>query len=470
MSSHVAPGASPVPPPAPPPAPRDLPDSTAKRRLRRVSKVLLDVVFRSVEVPRVQPVPDGPTLVLANHGGGLADILVLIDVCQRFPRFLARDLIWRVPLGASVMNAVGGIPVHRRADHGGTADNVGMFDSAFAGLAQGSLLAIYPEGESVPEPRLAPLRTGAARIALGALARGVDTTIVPMGLHYFDISVLRGRCFVDIGPAFSTSSVVAELGDCGEVSENNHQLVKAMTQVLAERLGDVVDEYDGWDQRRLYEAAASVFLQAHQGDPHEPLDYEAMAELAHAITQAPVEQQIDVANSMQGLRAELEILGVGLDMLPRVSMKGTKIAAQTGLTLALLGPAAYGAMLNAVPMGLIRAASMSGMAPATAATVKPAIAVVTFPAVWALAGLWGYRRFGVAGAVGMAASGPASLIATVRVAERAQLMFYLGRARRRAHRRASGALLDAKHAVIASVARIADPGLQRSGAETPATT
>lgn len=449
-----------------PPIP-DVPDSIAKRRLRRASKVLLDVVFRSVEVRRTQPIPEGPTLVLANHGGGLADILVLIDVCRRFPRFLARDLIWRVPLGATVMTAVGGIPVHRRADHGGNADNAGMFDSAYAGLAEGSLLAIYPEGESVPEPRLAPLRTGAARIALGALARGVDTTLVPMGLHYFDISVLRGRCFVDIGPSFTTSSVVAELADLGEVSEDNHALVAAVTGVFADRLGDVVDEYDGWDQRRLYEAAATTFLRAHERDPHQPLDYEAMASLAHEIAGAPTEQRMDVETAMRGLSAELEILGVNLDMLPRVSMKGSKIAAQTGLTLVLLGPAAYGAVLNAVPMGLIRAASMSGMAPATAATVKPAIAVVMFPAVWAAAGVWGYRRFGLLGALLLAASGPTSLTATVGVAERAQLMFLLGRARRRAYRRASGALLDAQSAVVSAVARIADPGLRTTDDSPP---
>ena len=75
-----------------------------------------------------------------------------------------------------------------------------MFDAAYTGLQEGDLLAIYPEGESVPEPRLAPLRTGAARILLGAWERGVDTAILPMGLHYFDISVLRGRCLVQVGP------------------------------------------------------------------------------------------------------------------------------------------------------------------------------------------------------------------------------------------------------------------------------
>jgi len=218
--------------------------TTGMRIVRTLADILTDIAFRSVEVQRRAPEPNGPVLILASHAGGLADILIVIKASTRFPRFLARDVIWKVPLGAKVMSVVGGIPVHRRQDHGGAADNTGMFDDAYVALAAGDVAAIYPEGESVPEPRLAPLRTGAARIALGALARGTDVTIAPMGLHFFDVSVLRSRGLADCAEPFRISDVVSQMAVAGPVDETNHELVAAVTAVFAVRLGEVSDHYD----------------------------------------------------------------------------------------------------------------------------------------------------------------------------------------------------------------------------------
>ena len=114
--------------------------------MNRVIEALVDVAtqasFRSVEVRRAEPEPRGPVLVVANHGGGLGDILTVIAGSRRFPRFLARDIIWRFPIARQVMDAVRAIPVSRRQDHGSAADNTGMFDAAYAGLQEDDLLAI----------------------------------------------------------------------------------------------------------------------------------------------------------------------------------------------------------------------------------------------------------------------------------------------------------------------------------------
>ncbi|MDQ1250537.1 MAG: PlsC protein [Actinomycetota bacterium] len=404
----------------------------ATSAVRHIAGVASGVVFRSVEIRRAGAEPRGAVLVLANHGGGLADILAVIDACSRFPRFLARDVIWKVPVARSVISAARAIPVHRREDHRGTADNQGMFADAHLALADGDLLAIYPEGESVPEPRLAPLRTGAARIALGALAKGTDTTILPMGLHYYDVSVLRGRCFVDVGRPLLTSEVVAGLPDHGEVSDQNHQLVHAVTDVFARHLAAVVDEYDDWEQRRRYEAAATIYVRRDQLDRKAPAHFERIAVVANAIARAPAPLRAEVDLTTSALEAELELLGVPLEMLPKVQLAGPKIAAQVGLVLTLLPAAAYGMVINGLPMLALRAVSLTGMAPATAASVKPAVAAVTFPTMWTIVGRAATRQLGTWRGLAVAAAGPLSLVAAVRVAERLQLMRDLGRAARRA--------------------------------------
>ncbi|MCU0298615.1 MAG: 1-acyl-sn-glycerol-3-phosphate acyltransferase [Candidatus Nanopelagicales bacterium] len=408
-----------------------------------------DTAFRSVEVRRMAPEPHGPALVLANHGGGLGDILTVIAGCKRFPRFLARDIIWRIPVARQIMNTVGAIPVSRRQDHGGAADNTSMFDAAFEGLENGDLLAIYPEGESIAEPRLAPLRTGAARILLGAWARGVDVSIVPMGLHYFDISVLRGRCLVEVGPPVRMSELVPGLPSDQPLAEANHEAVKALTAVISERLGAVVAEYADWDQRKDFEAAATVYL--HAVGTGDDVSYSDLATTAEQISQAPPAARELVRRRLQAHSAALELLGLRESELPQVALTSRQLANRTGRLLALAPFAAYGATVNGLPMVGLRAISLTGVAPATAASLKPAFAMIAFPAMWTALGWWGYRRGGLFAAALMASTGPASLGATVAVAEQGQLMVMMTRAYRRAKGPALDQLLNARESLVEAV-------------------
>jgi 1-acyl-sn-glycerol-3-phosphate acyltransferase len=400
------------------------------RLITTIVGIATDAAFRSVEVRRVQPEPVGPVLVVANHGGGLGDILTVIAGTRRFPRFLARDVIWRFPVARQVMHAVRAIPVSRRQDHGGEADNVGMFDAAFDGLAGGDLLAIYPEGESVPEPRLAPLRTGAARILLGAWARGTDTTIVPMGLHYYDISVLRGRCLVQIGPSLRMPDLVADLPRDLPLSERNHDAVVGLTALLAEHLGAVVAEYPDWRTRREFEAAAAVYLIGRPDTGQ--VQYGELALTAERLGQAPAAAQQRVLADLSAYNAAIELLGLDDEEISEVALTGMQVAGKAAQILSLVPFAVYGAAVNGLPMAGLRAISLTGVAPATAASLKPAFALLAFPAAWGLLARWGRRRAGLVGALGMASTGPLSLAATVRVAEQGQLVWRLSRAYRRA--------------------------------------
>ena len=114
-------------------------------------------------------------------------------------------------MARSVMDSVGAIPVSRRPGPRGIRGQLRLFGAAWAALSDGDLLAIYPEGEASPSRGWHHCRTGAARILLGAWERGTDVWIEPMGLHYYDISVLRGRGFVRVGTPVRLSELVGEL-------------------------------------------------------------------------------------------------------------------------------------------------------------------------------------------------------------------------------------------------------------------
>src|SRR5258705_7092758 len=93
-----------------------------------------------------------------------------------------------MPVIGFFCRAFDAIPVHRRQDAGSDpSQNRETFDTARAVLARGGAIAIFPEGASHSDPKLRPLKTGAARIAFGAAGGLVESSpiwIVPAGLYY----------------------------------------------------------------------------------------------------------------------------------------------------------------------------------------------------------------------------------------------------------------------------------------------
>ena len=68
-----------------------------------------------------------------------------------------------------MLKAAGAIPVYRRHDQGvDTSRNAETFEAVDRAFADGEAICIFPEGISHSTGRLEPLRTGAARMAIGA--------------------------------------------------------------------------------------------------------------------------------------------------------------------------------------------------------------------------------------------------------------------------------------------------------------
>jgi 1-acyl-sn-glycerol-3-phosphate acyltransferase len=107
----------------------------------------------------------GPVIIVANHISH-ADPLVLAHYVYdagRWPVFLAKSSVFRVPVLGALLRAVDQTPVER-----GTVDAVKALDAAVTALKDGKCVVIYPEGTTTKEPELWPMRgkTGAARLWL----------------------------------------------------------------------------------------------------------------------------------------------------------------------------------------------------------------------------------------------------------------------------------------------------------------
>ncbi len=107
----------------------------------------------------------GGFIVTPNHMSQFDPLLVahFIYASGRWPRFLAKASIWRVPFVGFMLRKTQQIPVER-----GSVEAVKSLDSLIEALHQDGVVVIYPEGTTTREPALWPMRgkTGAARLAL----------------------------------------------------------------------------------------------------------------------------------------------------------------------------------------------------------------------------------------------------------------------------------------------------------------
>jgi 1-acyl-sn-glycerol-3-phosphate acyltransferase len=136
-------------------------------------------------------------LLVANHPNSLLDPVLVQAVAGRPVRFLAKAPLFTDAKVGWLVRGAGAIPVFRAADDPAQMGrNEDTFRAVHAALAGCAAVGIFPEGLSHLEPGLAPLRTGAARIALGV---GRVFPVVPVGLVFRAKDVFRSDALVLVG-------------------------------------------------------------------------------------------------------------------------------------------------------------------------------------------------------------------------------------------------------------------------------
>lgn len=131
------------------------------------------------------------------------DPIVVAIFLKRNVHFLARGESFKNPLMAKLLGKLSVIPIYRKEySPDEVHKNDEIFRYCFTKLEQNEALVIFPEGASQTKPVLLPLKTGAARIALGAEAKNnfnLGVTLIPVGINYTNPHHFQGKLFLNFG-------------------------------------------------------------------------------------------------------------------------------------------------------------------------------------------------------------------------------------------------------------------------------
>lgn len=186
--------------------------------IHAIISIALRLFFRRIEVVGVERVPtDGALLFVLNHPNGLVDPALVFVSMPRRVSFLAKSTLFDNPIGSFVLRTFEILPIYRRIDAGAKLEgNSVTFENCFELLRRGRCIAIFPEGISHDQPQLQKMKTGAARIALGAVSdpsaasdmlREKGLQIVPVGLYYTSKTSFRSEALIRYGEIFDVEPI-----------------------------------------------------------------------------------------------------------------------------------------------------------------------------------------------------------------------------------------------------------------------
>jgi glycerol-3-phosphate O-acyltransferase/dihydroxyacetone phosphate acyltransferase len=374
-----------------------------RRIIVAILRFAMRVYFRRVEVIGVEHVPrKSPVIFVLNHPNALVDPAFLLSLAPRRVSFLAKSPLFRMPVLGYFVRAMDSLPVYRRQDEGeDVSKNREMFVAARKLLARGGTIGICPEGVSHDEPRLRPIKTGAARIALGAVSTGevADLKIIPAGLYYTSKTKFRSAVLLYFGNPIEVAAI--EMDPDGNppraaVKELSTRIECALREVML----DAEHEEALQTIRRAERIFSSEVAEEKSESLAEELQLQQRFVKAYRVLRERAPERLRRLEVRMSLfEEELTQAGVDPDDLsPPKSMLDvfTHLISRVFLFILLIIPATLGALVHypAYRLGGYLATRFSRDDDDVVSTVKIISAMLLFPLTWLVVAAAGYKLEG----------------------------------------------------------------------------
>ena len=275
--------------------------------MARIARAAARIYYR-IRVEGEAPPQTVPVLFVANHPNSLIDPVLVAAAADRPLRFLAKAPLFEERLVGPLLRASGSIPVYRRQDDPELMDrNASVFEAVHSALAEGAAVGIFPEGLSHSEPSLVRLRTGAARIALGAADRAATVVpIVPVGIVLRQKDRFRSKALVLVGSP-------VEWADLSGRPEDDAEAVRELTHRIEDALRDVTVNLERIDDRAVIECAEAVYsaeLGQDRNHQERVRRTRQATEGLHALRQQDPARAAKLVARVRGFANSLSVLGL----------------------------------------------------------------------------------------------------------------------------------------------------------------
>lgn len=337
--------------------------------LRGAANAALHWYYADVVVQGREHIPQhGPVIITANHPNALVDALVVGITMRRRVLLTAKATLFENPFLAALLRRVGVVPLRRARDEqdGGTpasatSRNLEAFRAVTQALAHERTVLVFPEGVSHDAPKLAPLKTGAARMALAASSEGTrGLRILPIGLLYERKERPRSRVLVRIGAPIDVDAWLARTG-VPDAAWLTAEIDAAMRRVTL----NFASEARADQAIALARALAAISGTSPSVDQPPPLAIEAeiarrietvMAELANARLEAVRQADAFIARveSLEARLAAHHITITDVHISPAVHPGARFVLREGGLALLAFPVALVGRLVHWAPLQLAR--------------------------------------------------------------------------------------------------------------------
>ncbi len=298
--------------------------------------------FKRVHVQGQVP-QEGPIILVANHFNALLDPVMVTRLAGRKVRFLGKEPLFHTPILKHLVKGMGTLPVYRAMDGADTSKNKDMFAAVYTALSEGEAVCIFPEGISHNQPQLQPLKTGAARMALGAEAEhdfSLGLKVVPVGLVFSDKRKFRSVAATFVGQPINLS----------EYQEAYHQDEREAARLLTDHidngLRDVTLNMEHWDDMPLLELAERIWA---DDDRHRSQRINRMAFAMHELRELDPARLDALRTRVAELKTRMDELGMKPGHFDLqfssarifIFLSRNLVAILIGLPIALIGTASF---------------------------------------------------------------------------------------------------------------------------------
>ncbi len=243
---------------------------------------------------------DRPTILVSNHPSTMMDPVNVAARVNRYVHFLANAGLFQTAFTNWFFGTFFCIPVQRKKDKGKRRfDNDKSFDKSFEFLKSGGCLYIAAEGVSTPEHDLKKLKSGTARISLGAekeFDNELNLQILPIGLYYESAQVFNRPLLINVGEPVVPKNWSAAF------KKDERKAAEELTAMLQEKTEELLVNVDGPEQDFFFRRVEEM---VNFNKPKELLDqFKRSKLLAQATREALFESTGEKVNQLIQLLEE----------------------------------------------------------------------------------------------------------------------------------------------------------------------